>query len=141
MLDATSADLAGFRDRGGKLLLYHGWNDANNSPEATIAYYEAIESTLGLEPNPLAIRTPDFARLFLVPGMGHCGGGTGTAQFDAQRAIEDWVERGIAPDRIEAERAEGGELPRTRPLCPYPQTARYRGSGNSDRSGSFLCAE
>jgi feruloyl esterase len=72
--------------------------------------------------------------------MGHCGGGPGTTGFDAQRAIEDWVERGIAPDRIEAERVENGEPVRTRPLCPYPETARYRGTGNSDRSGSFLCA-
>ncbi|HUF72328.1 MAG TPA: tannase/feruloyl esterase family alpha/beta hydrolase [Gammaproteobacteria bacterium] len=141
MLDATSADLSEYRDRGGKLLLYHGWNDANNSPEATIAYYEEIETALAVEPNPLGIRTRDFARLFLVPGMGHCGGGPGTTEFDAQRAIEDWVERGIAPDRIEAERVEDGRPVRTRPLCPYPETARYRGTGNSDRSGSFLCAQ
>jgi feruloyl esterase len=76
----------------------------------------------------------------MVPGMAHCGGGTGTDVFDAQRAIEDWVERDIAPDRIEASRVEADAIVRTRPLCPYPEIARYRGSGNTDRSGSFVCA-
>ncbi|MGD8339604.1 MAG: tannase/feruloyl esterase family alpha/beta hydrolase [Gammaproteobacteria bacterium] len=142
LMDATSPDLARYRDQGGKLLLYHGWNDTNNPAEATITYYESIETELALRPNPYSIGTRDFARLFLVPGMGHCGGGLGTSRFDAQRAIENWVERGIAPDRIEAERVDDrGQIIRTRPLCPYPQTARYRGTGNSDRSGSFVCAE
>lgn len=139
MLDADSADLIDFRDRGGKLILYHGWNDTNNAPEATIGYYEAVEATAATAPNSPGLGTRDFARLFMVPGMGHCGGGVGTSSFDSQRAIEDWVERGIAPDRIEAERSENGAAVRTRPLCPYPQTARYRGTGNTDRSGSFVC--
>jgi feruloyl esterase len=141
LLNASSPDLASFRDRGGKLLLYHGWNDANNAPEATIGYFEAVEATLAVTPNPRSMAIPDFARLFMVPGMAHCGGGIGTSQFDAQSAIENWVERAIAPDRIEAERVEDGQIVRTRPLCPYPQTARYRGTGNSDRSGSFVCTE
>jgi feruloyl esterase len=141
LLNATSPDLTRYRDRGGKLLLYHGWNDANNSPEATIGYYESIESALAVAPNPRDIAVPDFARLFMVPGMAHCSGGIGTAEFDAQLAIENWVERDIAPDRIEAERVENNQVVRTRPLCPYPQTARYRGTGNSDRSGSFVCTE
>ena len=141
LLNATSPDLSDYRDRGGKLLLYHGWNDASISPEATIAYYEDVEAALALEPNPLDIATGEFARLFMVPGMAHCAGGIGTSEFDAQRAIENWVERGIAPDRIEAERVENGQVVRTRPLCPYPQTARYRGTGNSDRSGNFVCSE
>ncbi|HEY5666178.1 MAG TPA: tannase/feruloyl esterase family alpha/beta hydrolase [Gammaproteobacteria bacterium] len=142
LMDATSPELGNFRDQGGKLLLYHGWNDSNNSALATITYYEAIENELATRPNPLSIATPEFARLFLVPGMGHCAGGIGTSQFDAQRAIENWVERGIAPDRIEAERVDAeGTVIRTRPLCPYPQTARYRGTGNSDRSGSFVCSQ
>lgn len=141
LLNATSPDLAGFRDRGGKLLLYHGWNDTNNSPEASIGYFEAVEATLATTPNPRSIAIPDFARLFMVPGMAHCGGGSGTSEFDPQSAIENWVERDIAPDRIEAESLEDGQVVRTRPLCPYPQTARYRGTGNSDRSGSFVCTE
>lgn len=141
LLNATSPDLTSFRDRGGKLLIYHGWNDANNAPEASIGYFEAVEAALAVTPNPRSIAIPDFARLFMVPGMAHCGGGIGTSEFDAQIAIENWVERDIRPDRIEAERIEAGEVVRTRPLCPYPQTARYRGTGNSDRSGSFVCTE
>lgn len=140
MLDAVEPDLSAFRDNGGKLILYHGWNDTNNAPEATIAYYESVETALAGRPNPQSIATRDFARLFMVPGMAHCGGGTGTDVFDAQRAIEDWVERDIAPDRIEASRVEADEIVRTRPLCPYPEIARYRGSGNPDRTGSFVCA-
>ena len=141
LLNASSPELSGYRDRGGKLLLYHGWNDSNNSPEATIDYYEAIETALARESNPTGIATRDFARLFLVPGMGHCSGGIGTTEFDTQRVIEDWVERAIAPERIEAERIEADQVVRTRPLCPYPQTARFRGTGNSDRSGNFLCVD
>ena len=140
MLNAASTDLSRFRDHGGKLVLYHGWNDADVSPEATIAWYEALEASLDGDTDPLEPRTRDFVRLFMVPGMSHCAGGIGTDQFDAQRALEDWVERGLAPDRIEAERVESGEVTRTRPLCPYPEIARYRGSANSDRSGSFICA-
>ena len=138
MLDANSADLTSFRDSGGKLLIYQGWNDSRVAPQNAIAYYESLESALALAANPRGIATGDFARLFMVPGMAHCGSG-GTSVFDAQRAIEDWVERGIAPERIEAEQIEDGTVIRTRPLCPYPQTARYRGQGNSDRSGSFVC--
>jgi feruloyl esterase len=137
MLDATSADLSDFRANGGKLIVYQGWNDGYRSPEATIAYYESIEADPANA--PAGGRAQDFARLFMVPGMAHCGGGIGTDQFDAQTVIEDWVERGIAPDRIEATRVEAGAVTRSRPLCPYPQLARYRGSGNSDRSGSFVC--
>jgi Tannase and feruloyl esterase len=77
----------------------------------------------------------------MVPGMTHCRGGPGTSDFDAQAAIEAWVERGIAPDRIEASRAEDGSVTRTRPLCPYPQTARYDGSGSTDDTRNFVCAE
>jgi feruloyl esterase len=139
IFDAASGDLARFRDGGGKLILYHGFNDVVVAPEATIAYYETMESRLARQANPRAITMRDFARLFMVPGMAHCAGGPGTDQFDMQRAIEDWVERGLPPARVEASRVVAGEVERTRPLCPFPETARYRGSGNSDRSGSFVC--
>jgi feruloyl esterase len=138
LLDATTPDLSDFRANGGKLIVYQGWNDGYRSPEATIAYYESVEAAPANTAG--GGRIQDFARLFMVPGMAHCGGGIGTDQFDAQAVIEDWVERGIAPDRIEATRVEDGEVTRSRPLCPYPQLARYRGNGNSDRSGSFVCA-
>ena len=137
LLDATSPDLSAFRDRGGKLLLYHGWNDQLIPPEGSIDYYENVASTL--PPNAVAQQASDFFRLFMVPGMTHCRGGTGTDRFDAQSAIEAWVERGVAPDRIEATREDNGREVRSRPLCPYPQTAQYDGSGSTDQSSNFTC--
>jgi feruloyl esterase len=77
----------------------------------------------------------------MVPGMTHCRGGPGADSFDAQRAIEDWVERGMAPTRIEASHVENGTVTATHPLCPYPETARYRGRGDTDRSDSFVCTQ
>lgn len=139
VLDAVDPDLAAFRDAGGKLIVYHGWNDQVIPPEGSIEYYENVERTLATAPNPSGQRVPDFFRLFMVPGMTHCAGGPGTSSFDATRAIESWVERGIAPDRIEASRPPPGE-PRTRPLCPYPSRATYRGTGDPDRAASFNCA-
>jgi feruloyl esterase len=139
MLDVPAKNLSEFRDYGGKLLIYQGWNDAIVPPEATIETFEAIESSMTQASNAPSLATSDFVRLFMVPGMRHCGGGAGTDEFDAQRAIEDWVERGIPATRLEASRVVDEEVIRTRPLCPYPQVARYRGNGNSDRSGSFVC--
>lgn len=137
ILDAIDPDLAEFRDNGGKLIVYHGWNDQVVFPEGSIQYYQQVEATLG-SGNDSRGPVRDFFRLFMVPGMTHCRGGPGTSQFDAQSAIENWVERGVAPDRIEASRLPGTEA-RTRPLCPYPQQARYRGTGDTDRSSSFVC--
>jgi feruloyl esterase len=81
----------------------------------------------------------DSLRLFMVPGMGHCNGGDGTDTFDMLSAIEQWVERGKAPDRIEASRVREGKTDRTRPLCAYPQVARYDGSGSTDDAVNFTC--
>src|SRR5690606_3172779 len=95
VLDAADPNLREFRDAGGKLILYHGWNDQVIFPESSIGYYEAVGDavTAGAPPS-------DFFRLFMVPGMAHCRGGAGTDQFDAQAAIEAWVERGEAPERL-----------------------------------------
>jgi len=139
VLDAVDPNLSEFRDTGGKLIVYHGWNDQVIPPEGSIEYYESVELTLATLPNPSAQSVPDFFRLFMVPGMTHCAGGPGTSSFDAVSAIENWVERGIAPDRIEASRPQGSPA-RTRPLCPYPARATYRGSGDPDRAESFVCA-
>jgi feruloyl esterase len=79
-------------------------------------------------------------RLFMVPGMAHCGGGDGTSSFDMLGALEGWVEKGLAPDRIAASRIRNGVVDRTRPLCPYPQVARYMGSGSTDDARNFTCA-
>jgi feruloyl esterase len=138
-LDATATDLTSFRNRGGRLIVYQGWNDVDRPPEATIDWYEAVEGALPPDAGGPAGGMGQFARLFMVPGMAECGGNEAT-NFDLQRSIEAWVEQGTAPDRIESEVRVDGETVRTRPLCPYPQVARYRGGGSSDRSGSFVCA-
>jgi len=81
----------------------------------------------------------DDMRLFMVPGMGHCRGGDGTDEFDAVKALEQWVEKSKAPERIEASRVRNGKVDRTRPLCAYPKVAVYSGTGSSDESANFSC--
>ena len=133
MLNATDPDLKKFQQRGGKLLLYHGWSDANFSAQLTIDYYERVRAVVGSE------RIDDWIRLFLAPGMGHCGGGAGPNAFDPVAALEQWVEHGRAPASIIAAHTTDGKVDRTRPLCPYPQVARYNGTGSIDEAGSFTC--
>jgi feruloyl esterase len=81
----------------------------------------------------------DNYRLFMVPGMGHCGGGDGTTNFDMLAALEQWVEQGKAPERITASHGTNGQSDRTRPLCPFPQVASYKGSGSTDEAANFVC--
>ena len=133
ILDATNPDLSAFKQRGGKLLLFHGWSDANFSAETTVNFYKSVLDKMGPE------AVGDWARLFLAPGMGHCGGGEGPNTFDAVDALERWVERGQAPARIEASHSSNGQIDRTRPLCPYPQVARYTGTGSIDDAANFVC--
>jgi feruloyl esterase len=146
-LNATDADLKRFRDRGGRLIMYHGWSDAAISPLNSIDYFQAVEAKMG------AKDTAKFLRLYLAPGMTHCAGGPGPDSFgqavdraDAQhsvtKALEQWVEDGTAPQGIVATKYKAGpasEVVRTRPLCPYPQVARYKGSGNTDDAANFTC--
>jgi feruloyl esterase len=131
-LDAVDTNLRPFQQRGSKLILYHGWSDPDISPLNTIRYYRAMEQATGS-------KTSDFARLFLVPGMQHCGGGPGTDSFDAVSAVERWVEKGVAPTQIVASHATHGVIDRTRPLCPYPQMAVFSGRGDSNDAASFAC--
>lgn len=142
VLDATSPDLREFRGRGGKLLQYHGWNDQLISAQSSIDYYESVLSFFGSDRDrEVALQDVQaFYRLFMAPGMAHCGGGTGPNTFDMQAVLEDWVERGIAPDRIIATRSINGVVDRLRPLCPYPQVAVYTGDGDTNEAGSFVCA-
>jgi feruloyl esterase len=136
IVNALEPNVKPFIDRGGKLIQYHGWSDPQISPAASAQYYaRATEASGG------AARVRESYRLFLAPGMGHCGGGAGPNTFDMVSALEQWVEAGKAPDRIEASHATGGRVDRTRPLCPYPQVAVYKGSGSIDEASSFSCRE
>jgi feruloyl esterase len=131
---ATSADLSAFRKRGGKLIVYHGVADHISPPEDSIRYYESVQQAIGS-----AEATRAFYRLFLAPGMGHCNGGPGPNSFDALGALDRWVIEGAAPDRILATHSTNGAIDRTRPLCPFPQVARWNG-GNVADAASYTCA-
>ena len=142
ILNATNPDLRGFRQRGGKLLQYHGWNDQLISAQNSIDYYESVLKFFATGGRAAAAAAQDvqgFYRLFMAPGMAHCSGGTGPNTFDMQVALEAWVERGIAPDRIEATRSINGIVDRSRPLCVYPNVAVYNGAGDSNDAASFEC--
>ena len=134
LLAATNPDLTEFASRGGKLILIHGWSDQYISPRYSIEYYESVVERMGSSE-----RTADVMRLFLAPGMAHCGGGTGPNTFNSLPLIERWVEQGMAPDRIIASHLTGGVVDRTRPLCPYPQVAQYQGTGSTDEAANFAC--
>jgi feruloyl esterase len=132
-IDARNPDLRAFFARGGKLLMYHGWADPQISPFASAGYYEQVRSTMR------GTNIADSYRLFMAPGMAHCGGGEGPNSFDKIGTLEEWVERGHAPDQIVASHAKAGAVDRTRPLCPYPQIAIYNGSRSIDEATSFVC--
>ena len=136
VMDAIDPDLSAFQQRGGKLILFHGWSDSGISPEYTRGYYDAVMAKLGGR-----AATEGFARLFLLPGVGHCRGGTGTDRFDAVHPLVEWVEGGVPPDQIVAARVEDGEVVRTRPLCAYPRVARWTGEGSMDDAANFRCVE
>ncbi|HLK68341.1 MAG TPA: tannase/feruloyl esterase family alpha/beta hydrolase [Bryobacteraceae bacterium] len=152
VLNATDPNLKPFLARGGKLIMYHGWSDAAIPPAATIEYYNEVVAKIG------AKDSENFMRLYMVPGMQHCGGGPGPnvfgsasvplgdPQHDAGRAMERWVEDGFAPREIIATKYQTGSNPasgvvRTRPLCPYPQVAHYKGSGSTDDAANFVCGK
>jgi feruloyl esterase len=132
---ATDPDLTEFKRLGGKLIQYHGFGEPEIASEDSINYHDSVVRQFG---------SPDdvdgFYRLFMVPGMGHCRGGAGaTDRFDLVSAMEQWVERGVAPDRVTASRMTDGVVDRTRPLCPHPQVARWTGSGSTDDESNFEC--
>ena len=133
-LDSTAPDLTAFKRLGGKLIAYHGWLDTNIAPRNSISYHESVQAAMGGERE-----TQSFYRLFMVPGMGHCGGGPGPGAFDALAALEQWVENGKAPDRMLASHISNGKVDRTRPLCAYPLVAKYQGEGSTDDAASFEC--
>jgi hypothetical protein len=152
-LDAVNPDLTHFRDHGGKLILYHGWNDPAIPPGNTVAYYESVQKKMGAQP------TASFARLYMAPGVEHCVGGPGPSSFGQLGiptakgstfglfdALEDWVEKDSPPGEIVATKYATGEngtrkVVMTRPLCAYPQVPKYHGTGDTNDAVSFTCAQ
>ena len=131
MVSATNADLSAFRARGGKLILAHGWSDPALNARATIEYFKKVQA-----------RTPQpesFTRLFMMPGVLHCAGGSGCDEVDWAGLIRRWVESNEAPARVVAKKLKGTQVVRTHPLCAYPMTARYRGKGSVGDAASFSC--
>jgi feruloyl esterase len=131
---ADNPDLSAFKSRGGKMIIYHGLSDPLPNPTETIRYYEQAVTASG---NP----SDQFLRLFLFPNVGHCGGSApgGPNTWDPVPPLEQWVENGIAPDKVIASRVAGGVVTRTRPICAYPQAARYTGSGSINDAANFVC--
>src|ERR1035437_3759968 len=134
ILDATDADLSAFEKRGGKILMYYGWADPALNPLMGVEYYERVSERMGAA-------TPGFFRLFMVPGMFHCGGGVGASVFDPFGPLVNWTEHGTAPDAIKANRSAKGNVVRSRLLCAYPEVAKYKGSGSVDDASSFSCVK
>jgi feruloyl esterase len=133
-LDEMDPHLAAFANHGGRLLLYHGWADQQVAPGSTVEFYKEVRS-LSTDPD----HADNWVRLFMAPGMAHCAGGEGPDSFDSLTALEHWVEQGQAPRRIIAAHRTAGQVDRTRPLCPYPQVARYNGQGSIDAAANFIC--
>jgi hypothetical protein len=143
VLDSDNPNLRAFAARGGKLILYHGWSDAAVPPQATVAYYGRVRAALG------ETTSDAMVRLFMVPGMGHCLTGPGPNTFDTLAALEGWTEHGAAPRSIVARKygndlmaylgMPAGPMSKSRPLCPYPQTARWSGKGSANDAANFAC--
>ena len=128
-LNATNPDLAAFKARNGKLLLWHGWADPALPAQGTVDYYHQVLAQ--------DAQAADYCRLFMVPGCLHCGGGPGAGDVDWLSVIVDWVEHGKAPERLIASKRENGKVLMTRPLYPYPESAAYKGSGDANSAESF----
>jgi tannase/feruloyl esterase len=135
IMASDNPNLAPFRDHGGKVIMWHGFADQLIVPEGTIDYYDAVTQALGGGYK----HTQEFARLFMAPGNGHCGGGNGPQAQGLFDAVVNWVEHGQAPDTILATKTSGGVVTQSRPLCPYPKFAVYTGSGSTDDAANFVC--
>ncbi len=131
VLDAVNPDMSSFSKRGGKIIQHHGWADAALTPYMSIEYFERVVAQMGLK------QTSDFYKLYLVPGMFHCSGGSGPNTFDVFAPLVNWVEHGVEPASIIATHPTSN---RTRPLCTYPMVAQYSGSGSIDMAENFKCA-
>lgn len=132
ILNVEDPDLSAFTRRGGKLIIYQGWNDPAIPAVETIEYYEQVQRHIGPDDG-------SQVRLFMVPGMGHCAGGPGATAFDMQPVLERWVERGEIPERVIAVKPDSGEPPLTHPLCAWPKLASYGGSGSTRDAANYVC--
>ena len=132
MLDATSTDLSEFKERDGRIIFWTGWSDHLITALGTVDYYDKLAAA---DPD-----ADEYSRLYTLPGMFHCGGGPAPDRADWLEAIRAWVEDGKAPERlVSLQLDESGTVSRTRPICPYPQVASYRGEGDPDDEASFAC--
>jgi feruloyl esterase len=132
-IDSMDPDMSRFKARGGKLIVYHGWADPAIQAEHTVLYYDSVLAKMGRNQD-------DWMRLFMVPGMGHCSGGAGPNQIDWVTALDNWRDKGQAPASIIGSGNNAG-TPMTRPVCPYPQVATYRGSGDMNDAANFVCRQ
>jgi feruloyl esterase len=133
VLHSGNPDLKAFFNRGGKLLMYHGWSDPQVAPLNSVNYFTSVTHAVGKSVVGKSLQ------LYMVPGMAHCAGGPGTDTFDKMAAIEQWVATGKAPETISASHATAGTVDRTRPLCPYGKVAKWKGSGSTDDAANFTC--
>jgi len=131
-MQAIDPDISEFINNGGKLLLYHGWNDPLISPFNSINYYNQVQAAVSLN-------TRESVRLFMMPGVNHCRGGNGFDTWSKLQVIDTWRESGQAPERINAARFENNGVMSTRPLCAYPQVAVYTDGAESSDAASFQC--
>ncbi len=149
-LKADDVRIEPFRDRGGKAIIYQGWIDPAVASRMTVGYFERLQAAMGG-----SAKAGKFLRLYMAPGVLHCGGGPGPdlfgaagadapipdADHDLLSALERWVEKGVAPGPVIASKVADGKLVRTRPLCPYPEKARYTGKGSTDEAANFRCSK
>jgi feruloyl esterase len=140
-LNAVNPDLSDFKKGGGKLIVWHGWNDPGVMPQQTLDYFADVVDYAGRSTGGDGVAyTDEYVRLFMLPGVGHCRGGVGPDQADWMAALAGWVEKGTRPATITATATRDGKVAMTRPLCPHPQVARYKGRGDTNSAASFECA-
>lgn len=135
IIDATNPDLSKLKQRGGKIIHYHGWADALVNPNMSVDYYESVRKKMG------ARQTSEFYKLYMIPGMFHCAGGVGCDRTDWFTPLVEWVEKGVAPNALNGARVVNNATVMTRPHCAYPAVAKYKGSGDRSQAENFTCGQ